>query len=70
MNKFKLTLENVIQGEKFCEIANFVYSPNINVGFDDYNKKNNTFDLKKLKEIIWIILNKSSSYLKNKGKQL
>lgn len=41
-----------ITGEKFYDVADFIYSSNnVEDGNEDYNKLNNTFDIKKLKDI-------------------
>jgi hypothetical protein len=46
-----------IVGEKFYEVADFIFSTNIvEYGHEDYNKLNNTFDINKLNEINIIYL--------------
>jgi hypothetical protein len=39
---------NYIQGEKFYQVADFLYSPNIKPEFDDYNIIQNTYNKNKL----------------------
>jgi len=45
------SIDDFITGEKFYQIADLIYTPNIKSEFDDYNKIENTFNIKKLKDI-------------------
>lgn len=50
INILKNSPDEIITGEKFYNVADFIYSPNIKPEFDDYNKLENTFNLDKLKD--------------------
>jgi hypothetical protein len=44
------SIDDFIVGEKFYSLADFVYAPDIEPEFDDYNILRNTFDITKLKD--------------------
>jgi len=43
-------LANMITGEKFCTIADHIFSPNIDVGVEDYNPLKNTYNPYNIKD--------------------
>jgi len=56
---------NYIQGEKFYQLADFLYSPNIKPEFDDYNFIVNTFNVDLLKENNIYIIYTHTLYVKH-----
>jgi len=56
MNNFDI--EDFVVGEKFIDIGDSIFSTNrVENNYDDYNKRDNTFDIQKLKDINLVYLN-------------
>lgn len=56
MNNFEI--EDFVVGEKFIDIGDSIFSTNrVENNYDDYNKRDNTFDIQKLKDINLVYLN-------------